>query len=315
LEVAGLACICRRVRPETATTKGRVNTITVAAIYPIATLAAARAVRSSRERLRPESPAELAQLLLPGYVVTPAIKLLSNVLKRAVTERDGRYIVSLPPRSGKTKLTSVVLPLYALMCNPDTEVMIKSYGDQLAEESSGEARRLIAEHTDLLGFQLSADRKAVGRWLVEGHRGGMLAGGILGGTVGFGADLLIIDDPVRNAEEAGSPAYRRRLLNEMKGSLLTRLMPGGSVVLINTRWDEADLAGSLLSEPGSTWETVNIPAISTAGVPDALGRRPGVAMCSPIGRTAEDFEEIRRQVGERVWAAQYLGVPSTPTGG
>ena len=97
---------------------------------------------------------------------------------------------------------------------------------------------------------------------------------------------------------------------------MTRLMPGASAILVLTRWHPEDIAGSLLAEPGSRWQCVNIPAISTAGVPDALRReRSGVAMTSAVGRTATQFREIEAEVGSRAWAAMYLGTPSTPEGG
>ncbi|MGJ6122983.1 hypothetical protein QN239_10430 [Mycolicibacterium sp. Y3] len=285
-------------------------------IPAVSTLTAARALLAVAGRRRPQTPAELAARLVPGYRVTPSIAMLSDVLERAVTEPDGRYIVTCPPRTGKSVLVSQVLPVHALMVNPDTEVIVKSYGDDLAEEHSAAARRLVADHPDVVGIALAADKKAVGRWRVESHRGGLLAGGILSSTTGFGSDLLIVDDPIKGAQEADSAAYRRRLIAEFRASLLTRLMPGGSAIVVLTRWHEQDIAGELLAEPGSRWEHINIPAVSTAGVPDALERKTsGVAMVSAIGRTADDFAEIRRGVGERVWAAMYLGVPSTPEGG
>jgi hypothetical protein len=144
----------------------------------------------------------------------------------------------------------------------------------------------------------------------------MLAGGILSSTTGFGASVLVVDDPVKGAQEADSDAYRRRLTAEFKASLMTRLMPGASAILVLTRWHLEDIAGALLAEPGSRWRCVNIPAISTAGVPDALMReRSGVAMTSAVGRTAAQFREIKAEVGSRAWAAMYLGTPSTPEGG
>lgn len=282
----------------------------------LATLTAAGVLAARRARRRPASPAELATMLIPGYHVTPTIQLISDELARAVEEPNARVVLTTPPRTGKSVLVSQVLPVWALMRNPDTEVIVKSYGDDLAEEHSAAARRLVADNPELVGIALAADKKAVGRWRVEGHRGGMLAGGILSSTTGFGSDLLIVDDPVKGAQEADSAAYRRRLVNEFRASLLTRLMPGGSAIVVLTRWHEDDIAGSLLAEPGSRWVHINIPAVSTAGVPDALERQDtGTAMVSAIGRTAEDFAEIRRGVGERVWAAMYLGVPSTPEGG
>jgi hypothetical protein len=273
-------------------------------------------MEAARARRRPASPAELARLLIRDYRVTPTIQLLSDALKRAVEEPNRRLIITCAPRTGKTKLTSIALPVWALMRDPDTEIILKSYGDSLGGESSAEARRLIAEHSELLGFELAPDKQAAGRWRVAGHRGGMLAGGIFAGTVGFGANLLILDDPIKSRIEADSETFRRRLWNEFHASLMTRLMPGGSVVIILTRWSEHDLAGELISSSPDVWDVVNIPAISTVGVPDALDRdRPGVAFTSANGFTVDDFASIRRQLGEREFAAQYLGSPSTPEGG
>lgn len=290
--------------------------MTTLTIDPITVLAAARALRMARGRQMPTSPAELARRLIPGYVVTPALKLLSDELVRAVQTPDSRLIVTMPPRTGKSVLTSQVFPVWQLARDPDAEIIEKSYGDALAEEHSAAARRLISENRDLLGIELAADKRAVGRWRVNGHKGGMLASGILSSTTGFGANVLVVDDPVKGAQEADSDAYRRRLIAEFKASLMTRLMPGASVIIVLTRWHTDDLAGALLAEPGSRWRCVNIPAISTAGVPDALMRdRSGVAMTSAVGRTAAQFREIEAEVGSRAWAAMYLGTPSTPAGG
>ncbi|MFA1701645.1 terminase large subunit domain-containing protein [Mycobacterium intracellulare] len=283
---------------------------------PIAALTAARAVLAARDRQRPATPAELARRLIPGYRITPTIRLISDELVRAVETPDARVILTMPPRTGKSVLVSQVFPVWLLSRNPDAELILKSYGDALAEEHSAAARRMIADNAALVGIELAADKQAVGRWRVAGHRGGMLAGGILSSTTGFGASVLLVDDPVKGAQEADSDAYRRRLVAEFKASLMTRLMPGGSAILVLTRWHPEDIAGSLLAEPGSRWRCINIPAISTAGVPDALRReRSGVAMTSAIGRTAAQFCEIKSEVGSRAWAAMYLGTPTTPEGG
>ena len=278
-------------------------------------LVSSRSMAARRSRQRPRSPAELAQRLIPNYVVTPTIRLISDVLLDAITQPERRVILSTPPRTGKSVLTSVVAPVLALSLDPDASVIVVSHSDQLAEEMSREARRLIAENSGLLGISLAADRAAVGRWRVEGRRGGLLAGGVMSGVVGFGADLLCVDDCVRGAADADSAATRRRLLAEFKASLLSRLHPGASCVIVMSRWHPDDLAGELLAEPGSPWEHINIPAISEAGVPDALDRAHGVSMISALGRTAEGFAEIKRAVGQRAWSALYLGVPSSPEGG
>jgi hypothetical protein len=105
------------------------------------------------------------------------------------------------------------------------------------------------------------------------------------------------------------------VLYEFRSTLMTRLHPGGSVVVVGTRWHEADLIGTLLAEEPDCWRHINIPAIAEAGIPDALGRAPGGAMTSALGRTAEQFDDLRRSVGSRSWYALFQGVPAAPEGG
>lgn len=290
--------------------------MTLTLISPVASITACRSIRAARSRRRPASPAELARRVIPGYVITPAIKLLSDELVRAVETPDSRLILTCPPRTGKSVLVSQVFPVWLLSRDPDTALILKSYGDQLAEEHSAAARKLITDNTEVVGIELDPDKQAVGRWRVHNHRGAMLAGGILSSTTGFGADVLVVDDPIKGAEQADSDAYRRRLNAAFKSDLMTRLMPNASAIVVLTRWHKEDIAGTLLDEPGSRWRCVNIPAISTQGVDDALMRpRPGIAMTSAVGRTAAQFREIEAEVGSRAWAAMYLGSPTTLTGG
>jgi hypothetical protein len=286
----------------------------------VRTLIAARALAAARQLRRPRSPAQLAKRLIKGYTVSPTIALISDALHRAITRPDQRICISTPPRTGKSQLVSQIGVLYALMNDPDTQVISASYADSLAWENSHAARVLIAENTDLLGFTLSADKQAVGRWKVgagpDGIRrqGGLLAAGILSGILGFGANLLLIDDPIQNQLHADSASHRRRVVNEFRSTLMTRLMPNGSVVIISSRFHEMDLIGTLLAEEPDRWEFLNAPAISESGIPDVLGRPPGVAMISALGRTAEGFEDIRRGIGERAWYSMFQGTPVSPGG-
>lgn len=281
----------------------------------VRTLAAVRHVAAMRTLMRPESPAALARRLDPTFVVTPAIRVLSDIAVRSVTQRDQRDAVSTSPRTGKSESLAVWLPAWALMINPDLQVVIISNGDDLAKEHSRKVRDIIKEHCDFLGYRIAQDKTAVGRWKVEGQKGGMLAAGITSHIVGFGADLMILDDVVGGAADADSATQRRKILAEYRGSLATRVHPGGSVIVVMTRWHEEDLVGSLVKQDPDRWRCTNIPAVSEAGVPDALGRPPGVTMISALGFTAQDFANRRRAVGERMWYAQFQGMPSTPEGG
>jgi hypothetical protein len=627
------------------------------------TLVSVRAVAAARQLQRPHSPAALATRIIKNYRVTPAIALISDVLKDAIEKPNQRIVISTSPRTGKSVLAARIAVLLALARNPDAEVVLVSYADSLAQEHSHAARALISEHSELLGFRLSADKTAVGRWKVEGRKGGLLAAGILSGITGFGADCvapdtrittehglvtaerayhenhsriwsydhatgmagwhrveahrridgrelvtvhtqagrvlrctsdhrvytrrgyiaagelrasdailsldgiggmsplrgrisdhgagatqrrsaqpehalllagmpgrsvgrqstrpdarglrgvrvlspristhercsallqyamrlrrspraatkahvgansgmsdvsrrvpaeivahhvlrprvrglsafaaddrqgqleiqdghqlrelvsadaandpatrqasvrgvrpipgtadvcesrqdsdqvaaddpshqraasgqpatesdhhvpvmpyhapqvsydtissvtrdrggtysvydfqvagarnffaegllvhncLIIDDPVKNAQEADSTAHQHRILNEFRSTLMTRLHPKASVCVIGTRWSEADLIGTLLADEPGRWTHINIPAVAEVGIPDALERAPGIAMTSALGRTAEEFEDIKRSVGSRAWYALFQGVPSSPEGG
>ncbi len=285
------------------------------AVHPINTLTAARAVAAVRSRRRPETPAELAVMLDPKFVVTPTIRLLSDIAVKAVVQPDQRDIVTTPPRTGKSRLLAIWTTVWALARNPDLQVVLVSYSDELAQAHSREARALINEHSVALGIRLSPDKTAVGRWRVDGHAGGLLATGINSGVTGFGADLLILDDVVKDAAEADSAAHRKRVTNEYRSTLATRVHPSGSVLLVMTRWHPEDLAGELLKSEPDVWTHTNIPAVAETGVPDALGRRPGAAMTSALGFTAEHYAAARRTSGERAWYALYMGSPTTPAGG
>ena len=279
------------------------------------TLIDVAALSASRQRQRPGNPAQLARRIVRGYSITPTVALIGSAVADAIKAPAARLIITVPPRESKSTTVAVAGTLWALSRNPDAKVILASYGDELAREHSHAARALVAEHAHALGFRLSPDKTAAGRWLVDGHSGGLLATGIMSGVTGFGCDVLVLDDVTKNAAEADSAAHRRRVLHEFRSTLLTRVHPGGSVVIIGTRWAEDDLIGTLLATEGDRWDYLNVPAVAEAGIPDALGRAPGQAMTSALGRTPEQFADIRQAVAARSWYALYQGVPSSPQGG
>ncbi|WP_280332036.1 terminase large subunit domain-containing protein [Nocardia wallacei] len=279
------------------------------------------------------NPAELAQHIDPAYVITPAIKLMADAIERATTTRGGRLLITCPPQEGKSTLVAVWTVLRQLQRQPDSRVLIASYSEDLARRSAREARNIIqaagtdardpltgVQLPDRLGLALSGDRWAQGNWQLKGCKGGVVAVGMGGTITGRACDLLIIDDPIKGMQAADSPTEREKVILGFQGDLTTRLAPGAPIIIIQTRWHEQDLAGFLLTSEEERppderkWVHLNIPAIATAGVPDALNRPEGVPLESARGRTLEDWEETRRAVGERVWAALFLGVP-TPVGG
>lgn len=271
------------------------------------------AARRERAREAP-SPAALARWLDPEFNITATIALLSDIAVRWVREPDQRDVVSTPPRTGKSQMMAVWTTVWAWTVNPDLEIVIISHSDDLAKEHSGKARKIILEHAERLGYRISPDKTAVGRWRIDEHEGSMLAAGFSSGVTGFGSDLMLIDDIVKDAATIDSDTKRKAILTEYQGSLANRIHPGGSCMIVMTRWHSEDLAGTMLKQEPERWNHTNIPAISEQGVPDALSRPPGVTMTSALGYTKKHYAQFRKTVGQRMWYAQFMGVPSTPAG-
>jgi len=202
--------------------------------------------------------------------------------------------------------------------DPDEPNILASYGADLAYDFSRRARALVAEMgPGMAGIRVAEDSAAVGRWGVAGRRGGLVAAGVGGPIIGRGAGrLFVIDDPVKNQEEAQSEVYRERAWQWWLHTARTRLdRPTTGVLLIMSRWDEDDLAGRLIAagkrgeiEP---WDELRLPALAEEG--DPLGRKPGEALW-PERFDVAALERIRREVGEYVWAALFQGRP-LPAGG
>lgn len=278
------------------------------------------------------SAGALAKVVEPSTVQTPALDVIDESLEWALSTRDARLIISMPPQEGKTTRVGVWGILRALVQDPNRRCVIASYSDSLARSTARQARNIIREHgsgaedpltgaalPDRLGLALAEDKSAAGNWKLAGHRGGLYAVGVGGSLTGQPADVMVIDDPLKGMAEADSKVERDKVITWWESVAQTRLAPGAPVIIIQTRWHEEDLAGHILKndklKPEPEWRFVNLPAVATAGVADALNRPVGKAMESARGRTPADFERIRTDVGERVWAALYLGSPTPAKGG
>src|SRR5262249_12109757 len=135
-----------------------------------------------------------------------------------------------------------------------------SHTTELAEKWGRRVRNLIMEHSSTLGIRLAEHSHAAGRWEVE-QGGQYYAAGVGTAIAGFRADGALIDDPIRSREDADSELVRDKIWDWYKSDLLTRLRPGGWIVLIQTRWHEDDLAGRILAEKGGAqWEVLSLPA-------------------------------------------------------
>lgn len=272
---------------------------------------AARAFESSTDQWA--TPGDLAAHIDPRTKRTPALDLIDQALVGLLDTPDGRLIITMPPQEGKSTRVARDFVLWALCRNPDTRVVIGSYAQGLANRNGRVVRNAIVANPDL-GLAIAPDHGAVSEWSLDGHRGGVLAVGRGAGVTGRPAEIIVIDDPLKDRAEADSEIIRATCWDWWIESLSTRLAPGAPVVLILTRWHQEDLAGRLLAaEDGHLWRVINIPAEAESD-DDLLGRQPGEYMISARGRTAAQWEAIRTRVGARTWAALYQGRPSPAEG-
>lgn len=166
----------------------------------------------------------------------------------AISRGDAdRLMVLMPPGSAKSTYASVLFPAWWFARHPSSSVIAASHTADLASYFGRQVRNLISEHSTDLGYGLANDNRAAARWQTT-RRGTYFAAGVRGPITGRRADLVIIDDPVKSNAEADSATFRDNVWNWYRADLVTRLKPGGRVVLIMTRWHEDDLGGRLLAQ-------------------------------------------------------------------
>lgn len=244
-------------------------------------------------------------------------QLIASKLMQVEAGEIDRLMIFLPPRHSKSMTVSETFPSYFIGRDPNRRVILTSYGDTLARRFGRANKTKLQEFgNDVFDITLDRGNSSVTNWGIAGHRGGMISAGIGAGITGEGADLLIIDDPVKNRQEADSATYRDRIWSEWQNTLRTRLHPGGAVIIILTRWHEDDLAGRLLNpEYGEVedWDIVQLPALAEEG--DLLGREIGEPLWPEVGFDLAWAESTKTAVGSRTWASLYQQRPSPAEGG
>ncbi|MQY11434.1 hypothetical protein SRB5_15520 [Streptomyces sp. RB5] len=228
--------------------------------------------------------------------------------------RADRVMLTMPPRHGKSRRASRWAPLWYLRKYPDRRVMIASYTASLADEHGRWIRDAIETWGDQLGIRLRPGSKAANRFDLAGHDGGLAAAGIGGSLTGKGATIALVDDPVKDMADADSPTMRRKTWEWWQSVLQTRMEPDGAICVIQTRWNEDDLAGRIIADAeANEWRVLNLPALADSPN-DPLGRASGEALW-PDRFDVDHHARTRRRVGERVWAALYQQQPRPPEGG
>ena len=265
--------------------------------------------------------------VFPNYKFYKFHATVIEQLQRVIDGKCNRLILQVPPRHGKSLLASQLLPAAYLLAHPDRYVGISSYSAELAEGFSRKARDYFKDG----GGLLNPSSQAVNAWGTE-TGGGLWAAGVGGAVTGRSGHLLIIDDPVKNREDAESGRMMEKLNDWYTSTLYTRLEPHvGAIVVIQTRWSENDMIGQLLenemnvSEEGrENWTVVDLPALyeeandrpilpSHCPKVDDWREEIGEALC-PQRYDVQALKRIREAVGSRDFASLYQQRPA-PEGG
>lgn len=337
MEVEQRECgVCRTLQPETlyASTEQRI------CVYCVAKKQEALPAAKEKEEeqqpkeemsLEDKAKAELAlriltrKRLLPfverfnpdysaGWVHKDICRRLEQFSRDVAEKKSPRLMLFMPPRHGKSTLASIAFPAWHLGRHPDHEFISCSYSGSLAMGFSRKVRSLLRDPSFKTAFKtrLDPDSQSAEAWLTTSG-GGYVAAGVGGGITGKGAHVLVIDDPVKNREDAESQNNREANWDWYTSTAYTRLAPGGGVLVILTRWHDDDLAGKLLrasSEGGDEWTVVKYPAIAEE---DEEFRATGDAL-HPERYDVESLQRIQRAVGPRDWSALYQQNPVADDG-
>jgi predicted phage terminase large subunit-like protein len=249
----------------------------------------------------------------PQFERAPHHELLIRKLEAIERGEINRLMIFLPPRHGKSSITSSIFPAWFLGRHPQYHVIFATYGQELSDDFGRPVRNFIADrvHQEIFpNCRLGEDSTSVRRFNTTAG-GAYFAVGRGGSITGRGAHLLLIDDPIKDFEEATSEKVRKALHEWYASVAYTRLMPGGAIIIIQTRWHEDDLAGWLLREHANeNWDVLCLPAIAEQ---DEGFRKEGEALW-PEKFPLPELERKRAAIGGRAWASLYQQRPAAADG-
>ena len=248
----------------------------------------------------------------PSFETHWHLEIIAKELERIEQEKDKNYkvlMIVLPPRHGKSTLATVGFPAWYLGRNPEKEVITISYSGDFAIDFGTKTRDIVdgEAFSAIFGFGLKFDEQGKQKWKVS-KGGSYTSVGVGGPITGRGADILVIDDPVKNREEAESELYRQKVWDFFISTAFTRLEPNGVVVVIQTRWHVDDLAGRILANEHLKGRT-KVIHFSAIAEHDEEFRKSGEPLWEkryPLPA----LEEIRETLGPYEWTALFQGSPT-----
>ena len=248
-------------------------------------------------------------------------KYLCRTVQKFVETPTGQsfsiLILNTPPQVGKSTTVTETFPVWWLMKHPDKGVIEISYGDDLAERFGKANLEKLEEFGYIFGVKPDKKKATSKEFQIAGHKGKMISRGYGSSLTGNTGNLILIDDPVKNAIEADSERDRDKKWADFQKSILTRLGAGDKLILIMTRWHEDDLAGRIMANYVDKTTVVNIPC-ECEDEDDPLGREIGDSICPEIGKDKAWLKDYKASIvdeeGRRTWNALYQGRPSEREG-
>lgn len=251
---------------------------------------------------------DFAKRVYPNYSVGAHHKVMARIFKEVAEGKNKRVIINIAPRHGKSELTSFLLPAWYLGLNPDHQIIMATHTASLSEDFGGRVRNLIAspEYAEVFPeTKLAEDKKGAGSWNTS-KGGKYYAVGVGGALAGRGANLLVIDDPHSEQDlKSGSKLPFEQAWNWYQTGPRQRLMWGGSVIVVMTRWGQLDLTAKLVdyqtrNPDADQWEVVEFPAILPSGNPLWPEKWP-----------LEELMKTKATINPRFWNAQYQQEPTS----
>lgn len=263
-------------------------------------------MREQRLALARENILGYAVEMDDNYQTPPHIVEIARKLHAVMRGETRRLIICEPPRHGKSEIVSRIFPAFYHGWFPDRFIMELTYSQELANGFGANVRDHLLDprYREIFPNTLLSGHSQAKAHYSTTEGGEYYAVGLGGAVTGRGADVLIIDDPVKNRKEAESRVFRENVKDFFKSVAYTRLEPNGAVIIMMTRWHDDDLAGWLQKERADEgWESLILPALNTDG--EALW---------PERFDEERLNEIRKMVGEYEWEALYQQRPSKKQG-
>ena len=236
-------------------------------------------------------------------------KIMADAFERVANGELKRLIINMPPRHTKSEFASYLFPAWFLGKYPEKKIIQTAHTAELATGFGRKVRNLVnsADYQEVFKTKLSSDSKAAGRWNTS-KGGDYFAIGVGGAVTGKGADILIIDDPHSEQEAMqGNPDVYDRVYEWYSSGPRQRLQPGGSIIIVMTRWSKRDLTGQILQNSikrdGDEWEVIEFPALLPSG--------------NPLWEefwSKKELEAIKAEIPVGKWEAQYQQNPTSEEG-